>query len=129
MRSAWGGLSAGCSLALRLLAGCEPPSPQFSGVIKFGNRSDDTLYVSSLSGFQREVQCGYLVPNKTGTSKHSPFERIGYPRESTITWRVGDGPTNSQVLGLDAVLANNQSALVIVYTRDGKWEVTAEPSR
>lgn len=104
--------------------------PRFSGVIKYGNRSDDTLYVSSLSGFKREVQCGYLVPSKTGTSKDSHFGPMGYPGESTISWRVGDRPTKSQVLDLDAVLANNPTAaLVLVYTRGGKWEVTAEASR
>ena len=121
---------AAFSLALTLLAGCGPSGPRFSGTMKFGNRSDDTLYVSALSGFDRDVGCGYLVPSKSGTTKEQHLGRMGYPRQSTITWRVGDGPDQSQALDLDAALRNDRAAaLVLVYTRDGKWEVTAEPSR
>lgn len=114
----------GCFLALAV-AGCGPSEPQFSGAIEYRNRSADELYVSSLTGFRREVQCGVL---SSGSLAESHMGQMGYPRQTTITWRVKDGPAKSEVLDLDAALKNDPNmGLFLEYTRDGKWNVTAKP--
>ncbi len=132
MQAKWAGRLAAVwfSVALALVAGCQPPGPQFSGVIEYRNRSGNTVYVSSLSGFTRPVECGYLVPREAGTSAALVLGRMGYPRQSTITWRVGDGPEKTAVLDLDAVLANDLSAaLCLEYTKTDEWKVTTEPTK
>ena len=121
---------AACLVALAAGVGCpkaRDTARAFDGVFKYRNRSADTLYVSGLTGFEHPVACGVLVADGTAGLHLWP---MSHPPESTLRWRVGDGPEQTEVLKLDAVAGPRANAvLVLEYTKGGEWRVFFEPKR
>ena len=100
---------------------------EFDGVIEYRNRSRDTLYVSEVTGFERHVECGYLVPDgKAGLILHP----MVYPAKTTIRWRIGEGAQAKKrevTLDLESLLQPRRDAvLVFEYSAEGKWTVRFE---
>ena len=108
------------------LVGCSsPPDSEF----RFHNRSETTIWVDEVAGFEFDPRCGVLVPGATAELNLWPQD---VPEAFSVKWWKGDRTNReseaveSQLTIKDIPSSQRTGVLVFEFRADETWQVGFE---
>jgi hypothetical protein len=100
---------------------------EFSGRIQYRNNSQTQIYVSAISGFGDDAECGVLIPGEMKTLQLSTRYvlqielGVPYPQKTNLVWHVEGGAEQATELILKPGVQKKDAALCLDYLENGSW--------